>query len=102
MHLPYVLTGEMTPCTNKLITYLSDPVHNEDPEPYSKKYSAGGADLAHHNLEQNLTKRQKTQHNLHVAHIMNPPTLTTPNSTTLAEHTSNTINTNNDPPKTDM
>jgi len=51
LHLRYVLTGEMTPWIEKLITYLSDPMHSEDPKPYSKRYSAGGIELTHQNLE---------------------------------------------------
>ena len=54
MHLRYVLTGEMTPWIDRLITYISNPLQNEDPEPYSKHYSAGGKELADHNLEQNI------------------------------------------------
>ena len=60
MHLRYVLTGEMTPWIDRLITYISNPLQNEDPEPYSKHYIAGGKELADHNLEQNITKRVKT------------------------------------------
>ena len=56
MHLRYVLTGEMIPWIGKLITYLSDPLQNEDPESYSKHYSAGGTELVGHNLAQNLAK----------------------------------------------
>jgi hypothetical protein len=59
MHLRYVLLGEMTPWIDKLITYLSDPLQNEDPEPYSKNCSAGGTELVEHNLAQKITKRQK-------------------------------------------
>jgi hypothetical protein len=79
----------MTPWIDKLITYLSDPLHSEDPEPYSKQYSAGGTEITHHNLEQNLTNGKIAKNNQHVAHTMNPPTLTTPTSTTLAKHTIN-------------
>ena len=59
MHLQYVLTKEMTPWIDKLPTYLSDPLHNEDPEPYIKRYIAGGTELEYQKLEQNHTKRQK-------------------------------------------
>ena len=102
MHLRYLLTWEMIPWIDKLITYLSNPLHNEDPEPYSKRYSAGGTELVHHNLEQNLTTRKKTQHNRHKAHTMNPPPSTTHNSASLADQTSITLKTNNDTPKINM
>ncbi len=59
MHLRYALTGEMTPWIDKLATHLTDPLHNEDPEPYSKRYSMGGTELTHNNLEEKLTKREK-------------------------------------------
>jgi hypothetical protein len=59
MHIRYVLTGEMIPWTDKLITYLSDPLHNEDPEPYSKRYIAGGTELSHHNMEKKSHKTKK-------------------------------------------
>ncbi len=36
MHLRYVLTGEMTPWIDKLITYIPNPIQNEDSGPYSK------------------------------------------------------------------
>ena len=60
IHLRYVLTKEMTPWIDRLITYISNPLQNEDPKPYSKHYSAGGKELVDHNLEQNITKRAKT------------------------------------------
>ena len=41
-HLRYVLTGEIAPWIDKLITCIKDPVNNEDLEPQSKTYSAGG------------------------------------------------------------
>jgi len=43
--LRYVLTGEIAPWIDKIITYISDPHNNEDPEPYIKSYSAGGIEL---------------------------------------------------------
>jgi hypothetical protein len=55
MHLRYVLTREMAPWIDRLITYLSDPLQNEDPKPYSKHYNTGGTELVEHNLAQNLT-----------------------------------------------
>ncbi len=54
-HLRYVLTGEIAPWIDKLITYLSDPHNNEDPEPHSKSYSAGGTEMP----EQELVKKQQ-------------------------------------------
>ena len=38
--LRYGITGEFTPLTDKLLTYLTYPINNEDPEPRSKHYSA--------------------------------------------------------------
>jgi hypothetical protein len=51
MHLRCVLTGEITPWIDRILTYISDPLHNEDPEPYSKHYSVGGLELTLSNLE---------------------------------------------------
>ncbi len=59
MHIWYVFTREMTPWIDRLPTYLADPLHNEDPEPYSKQYSAGRTELVEHNLAKNLKKRKK-------------------------------------------
>ena len=63
-HLRYVLTGEIMPWIDKLITYITDPEKNEDPEPYSedcesrsKRYIAGGTELKYNKLVQNHTKR---------------------------------------------
>jgi hypothetical protein len=81
----------MTPWIDKLTMYLSDPLNSEDPEPYSKRYSAGGTELEYHNLEQNHSKRKKTQHNQHTAHTINPPTPITPTTATPARHTTNTM-----------
>ncbi len=44
-HLRYVLTGQITPRIENLITYITDPHNIEDPEPYSKPYIAGGNEL---------------------------------------------------------
>jgi hypothetical protein len=55
-HLRYVLTGEIMPWIDKLITYITDPQNNEDPEPYSKTYSAGGTELAEQKLARKTTK----------------------------------------------
>jgi len=60
-HLRYVLTGEKAPWTVKLITYISDPLNNEDPEPHSKSYSAGGTELPEQELVRKTSKRKKTQ-----------------------------------------
>ena len=54
-HLRYVLTGEIVPWIDKLITYISDPLNNEDPEPHSKSYSAGEMP------EQELVKKKKKE-----------------------------------------
>ncbi len=43
-----------------MITYISNPLQNENPEPCSKHYNAGCKELADPNLEQNITKRAKT------------------------------------------
>jgi len=41
MHLRDVITGELTPWIDKLITYRRDPHKMEDSESHSKPYSAG-------------------------------------------------------------
>jgi hypothetical protein len=45
MNLRYVLTVAIVPWIDKLIPYITDPYNNEDPEPYSKTYNAGGTEL---------------------------------------------------------
>ena len=95
----YGLTGKMTPWIDKLITYLSDPLQYDDPEPDSKHYNAGGTELVGHNLVQNLTKRPKTQHDRPGAPTVSPPPPTTHKSTAPAEHTRDTTTKNNDSPK---
>jgi hypothetical protein len=77
----------MTPWIDNLTTYLSDPLHSEDPEPYSKRYIAGGTELEYHNLEQNITKRKNTQHNQYIARNTYPPTPKTPTTSPPALHT---------------
>ena len=57
-HLRYVLTGKIMPWIDKLITYISEPQNNEDPESYSKSYSAGGTEQAEQELVRKTTKRQ--------------------------------------------
>ena len=52
-HIRYVITGEIAPRTDKLITNISEPLNNEDPDPYSKSYSAAGTELP----EQELVKK---------------------------------------------
>ena len=71
-HLRYVLTGEIVLRIDKLITYISDPLDNEDPEPHNKSYSAGETEM----LEQELVRKnkkgkhntQKTKHHQHTKH----------------------------------
>ena len=58
-HLRYILTGEIPPWIDKLITYLSDPHDTEDPEPHSKTYSAGGKEMP----DQELVKKKKGTNN---------------------------------------
>jgi len=41
LHLRYVLTGENTPWIDTLITYIIDPLNNEDPEPHGKHIAPG-------------------------------------------------------------
>ena len=53
-HLRYVLTGEIAPWVDKLITYLSEPHNTEDPEPYSKTYIAEGTEIPEQELVQNM------------------------------------------------
>ena len=62
IHLRYVLTGEIAPRIDKLITYIIDPLNNEDMESHSKTYSTGGTELPGQELARNTTKRRKTQH----------------------------------------
>ncbi len=57
-HLRYVLTGEIMPWIDRLITCITDP-QNEDPEPYSKSYSAGGTELPAQELVRKASKKQK-------------------------------------------
>ena len=45
MHLRYVLTGEITPWMDNRITYVTEPLNKEDPEPHSQTYSAGDTEL---------------------------------------------------------
>ena len=61
MHTRYVIAREVTPWANKLIQYLTYPKKNEDSEPHSKQYNAKVTDIQ--NLEQNRSKRPKTQNN---------------------------------------
>jgi hypothetical protein len=58
-HLRDVLTGEIALWIDKLITCLSNPHNTEDPEPYSKTYSAGGTEIPEQELAQNTSKRGK-------------------------------------------
>jgi len=57
IHLRYKLTGEIAPWIDKLITYITDPHNNEDPEPHSKTYNAGGTEIS----EQELAKKKGKQ-----------------------------------------
>jgi len=66
IHLRYVLTREITPWIDKIITYISDPLNNEDPEPHSKSYSAGA-----HQCPKKLVK--KTSKNENTTHEKKPP-----------------------------
>jgi hypothetical protein len=59
MHLRYVLTREVTPWINRLITNITDPINNEDSELYSKQYIAGGTEIVCHQLLQNISNRIK-------------------------------------------
>jgi hypothetical protein len=47
------------PWIDKLITYISDPLNNEDPEPYSKSYSTGGTKLPEQELVRKTSKERK-------------------------------------------
>jgi len=59
MHLRYVLTGKITPRVDNLITYITDSINNEDPEPRSETYSAGVIELPEQELAKNTSKRRK-------------------------------------------
>jgi hypothetical protein len=45
MHLRYTLTCELTLWIDKLITYITNPLNNDGPEPHSKPYNAGNIEL---------------------------------------------------------
>ncbi len=69
-HLRYVLSGEISPWINKLVTYLSDPHNTEDPEPHNKTHIAGGTEIPEQLLAQKSTKKgkhnkQQTSHHQH-------------------------------------
>ena len=66
-HLRYVLPGEIMPWIDRLITYITDPQNNEDPEPYSKSYSTGGTELPAPELVTKPTKKRK-YNSLHKKH----------------------------------
>jgi hypothetical protein len=83
MHLRYVLTGGIAPWIDKLITYITDPLNNEEPEPHSKTYSAGGTELPEHKLARNTSKRRKTQY------------IVQETSTSYNTHQNNNLNTHN-------
>ena len=81
-HLRYVLTGEIVPWVDKLITYIPDPLNNEDPEPHSKSYSAGGTEMPEQTLVKKIAKKgkhnkPKTKHHQHI----------TPTTTRTRKHT---------------
>ena len=61
-HLRYVLTDGIVPWLDKLITYISDPQNNEDPEPYIKSYNAGCTELSEQEIVRKNSKRRKTRH----------------------------------------
>ena len=82
MHLRYVITGEVTPWIDNLITYITDPLNNEDPEPHSKSYNAGGTELPEQEQVRKTSKRRKTQH---IVQKTSPPTI--PTITTTRTHT---------------
>ena len=57
-HIRYVLTGEISPWIDKVITYISDPLNNKDPEPHSKSYSAEGTEMPEQELVQKHQKKE--------------------------------------------
>ena len=67
MPIRYVHTRELTPWIDKLLTYILDPLYNDESEPYSKSYIARGTELPSGQLAQNKTKRRKciTTHKRH-------------------------------------
>ena len=67
-HIRYVLTGEIAPWIDKLITYISDPLNNEDPEPHSKSYSAGGTEMPEQELVKKTSKKENTHKKKHHQH----------------------------------
>ena len=62
MHLRYIFAWEITPWIDNRITYISDPLNNEDPELHIKTYNAGGTYLPEQDLARKTSKRRKTQH----------------------------------------
>jgi hypothetical protein len=70
-HLRHVLTGEISPWIDKLITYLSDPHNNEDPELHRKSYGAGGTEMAEQELVQKTTKKEDTT--IHAKNTISTP-----------------------------
>jgi hypothetical protein len=53
MLLWYVITGEITPWMDNILTYLLDHVNNADPEPFNEHYNVGGTILVRQHIEQN-------------------------------------------------
>ena len=70
-HLRYVLTGEIAPWVDKLITYISDPDSNDDPAPHSKSYRAGGIEMPKQELVQKQPKKENTMYQK--TNIINTP-----------------------------
>ena len=58
-HLRYALTGQLTHWIENHVTYISDPLKNEDPEPHSKSYSTGGTEMPEQELVQKQQKKEK-------------------------------------------
>jgi hypothetical protein len=58
------------------------PLNNEDPEPHSKSYNAGGTELPEQEQVRKTSKRRKTQH---IVQKTSPPTI--PTITTTRTHT---------------
>ena len=59
MHLRYALTREITPWIDNLITFITDPLNNEDPVPRSKTYNAVGTNLPESELARKNIKNGK-------------------------------------------
>ena len=88
MHLRYVLTREIKPWIDNFITYITDPLNNEDPEPYIKSYNAGAQKFPNKNSYKKKKKKEITTY-------QRKNTTNTPYTPCFLNNDSNTHNPNN-------